>query len=151
MKDYDAVMGTSKYVQIADDLDKKMADGQYPVGNTLPAKRALQEIYGAAAGTVNQAVELLVNRGLVEVRQGLGTYVLPRPEPGPSIPERTEALENEVEQLRRRVADLEEKCKSIPALERQIHQLEALVGEARSNLGLSDLPMHHSESAEAAG
>ncbi|WP_194829203.1 GntR family transcriptional regulator [Nocardia sp. XZ_19_231] len=143
-------MGTSKYVQIADDLDKKMADGQYRVGDTLPAKRALQEIYGAAGGTVNQAVELLVDRGLVEVRQGMGTYVLPRPEPGPSIPERTEALETEVAQLRRRVSELEDQCKAIPELRRDIQQLEALVGEARSNLGLSDLP-HHNESAEAAG
>jgi GntR family transcriptional regulator len=67
------------YVQIADDIAAKIASGSYQAEQRLPSLSDLAEEYGAARMTARRAVRELLERGLVEVVPGKGTFVLARP------------------------------------------------------------------------
>lgn len=57
-------------------LRERIASGLWPVGTRIPAEPALVELLGVGRNTVREAVQSLVHSGLVERRQGSGTYVL---------------------------------------------------------------------------
>jgi GntR family transcriptional regulator len=64
------------YVQLADDLARKIGSGE--LTGRLPAERDLAAEYGVAYGTVRRAMEVLRERGLVESVHGRGTFVSER-------------------------------------------------------------------------
>ena len=79
---------------ISIDLRQQIASGTYGPDTRLPSERALAEGYGAARGTVREAIKLLERQGLVETRAGSGTYVLSTGSAGlPSVIETTRPLE----------------------------------------------------------
>jgi DNA-binding FadR family transcriptional regulator len=57
-------------------LRERISSGEWPVGTRIPAEPALVELLGVGRNTVREAVQSLVHSGLVERRQGSGTYVL---------------------------------------------------------------------------
>jgi GntR family transcriptional regulator len=65
----------AKYRQIADDLREQITDATLPPGTQLPTEPQLAAAYGASRSTVRLAIGLLIHQGLVETRQGVGTYV----------------------------------------------------------------------------
>jgi GntR family transcriptional regulator len=65
----------AKYRQIADDLREQITTGTLAPGSQLPTEPKLAAAYGASRSTVRLAVGLLIQQGLVETRQGMGTYV----------------------------------------------------------------------------
>ena len=68
-------MADAKYRQIADDLRDQITAGTLPPGSQLPTEPKLAAAYGASRSTVRLAIGLLIQQGLVETRQGVGTYV----------------------------------------------------------------------------
>jgi DNA-binding FadR family transcriptional regulator len=56
-------------------LQEGIVSGRYPVGSVLPSERELADQLGVSLTTIRYAVRMLVARGLVEVRQGLGATV----------------------------------------------------------------------------
>lgn len=60
---------------IADELAERIVEGRWPVGGRLPAERRLAEEFGASRPVVREALRSLVERGLVEVYPGRGTFV----------------------------------------------------------------------------
>jgi DNA-binding GntR family transcriptional regulator len=54
--------------------------GEWGYHDPLPSEPALAEWYGVSRTTVRSAARLLAERGMVEVRQGKGTYVTWRPD-----------------------------------------------------------------------
>ncbi|MEV0773834.1 GntR family transcriptional regulator [Nocardia salmonicida] len=108
-------MSKPRYALIADDLRAKISRGDYAPGDQLPTKAQMMEQWSAALNTVARAINELQNEGLVQTFQGVGSFVqTPPPKDGEVDP--ADALE----QLRARV-----------------EQLEALMMEVFSNLGLS--------------
>ncbi|NYI04252.1 GntR family transcriptional regulator [Allostreptomyces psammosilenae] len=71
-------MALPQYEWIATDLRSQIVRGELAPGDTLPAEGALAEQWGVARSTVKQALGLLRNEGLVESRQGVGTWVRER-------------------------------------------------------------------------
>jgi GntR family transcriptional regulator len=71
----------AKYRQIADDLRDQITAGNLPPGSQLPTEPKLAASYGASRSTVRLAIGLLIQQGLVETRQGIGTYVTQPPTP----------------------------------------------------------------------
>ena len=75
----------ARYRDIAQDLKTRIAAGKFAPGAQLPSITSLMEHYGVPGlNTIRQAQQLLVNDGLVETRQGVGSFVLhtepiPRP------------------------------------------------------------------------
>ncbi|MGW4071388.1 GntR family transcriptional regulator [Nocardia grenadensis] len=113
-----------RYALIADDIRAKISRGDYAPGDQLPTKAQLMEQWGAALNTVARAITELQNEGLVETFHGVGSFVQ-----APVPIEETEEGD-EVAQLRARVEHLEAMCA-------RIEQLEALMMEVFSNLGLT--------------
>lgn len=64
------------YVQVADELKKKILSGEMTAGSTLPSERAMASILGVHRNTVIKAYHELIAEGLIEARQGLGYVVL---------------------------------------------------------------------------
>ncbi|NRQ35049.1 GntR family transcriptional regulator [Nonomuraea sp. NN258] len=66
----------ARYERIADELRTDILSGANPVGSQLPSESELAARFGAARGTVRQAVAVLVAEGLVGTRQGARRIVL---------------------------------------------------------------------------
>ena len=62
-------------MQIADDLEKKITKGEYAVGAKIPPESELMQIFGVSRNTIREAVKSLASAGVLEVKQGDGTYV----------------------------------------------------------------------------
>ncbi len=61
--------------QVIDQLRESVTAGEYPVGTKIPTEPALAETLGVGRNTVREAVRALAHGGILEVRQGDGTYV----------------------------------------------------------------------------
>lgn len=59
-------------------LKVQIISGEIPPGRPIPSKRALVEQLGVAGNTVEKAVRLLKDEGLVEGVQGRGVFVVRR-------------------------------------------------------------------------
>lgn len=68
-----------KYARIADSMRQRIARAAWPRGTRLPANEALAAEFGVSRVTIRQAVDILVREGLLEARQGSGTYVTETP------------------------------------------------------------------------
>ncbi|MFI6904047.1 GntR family transcriptional regulator [Nonomuraea sp. NPDC050394] len=68
-------MSEPLYRKVADDLRKKITAGSLQPGQRLPSQSELEQLFGVSTNTVRLAIAVLANEGLVESRQGLGTYV----------------------------------------------------------------------------
>lgn len=63
------------YARLRDALTSRIASGEWVAETALPSESKLAREYGASVGTVRKAVEGLVVEGLLERRQGSGTYL----------------------------------------------------------------------------
>ena len=57
-------------------LRAEIASGTWPVGTRIPTEPELVELLGVARNTVREAVRALAHNGLLDIRQGSGTYVV---------------------------------------------------------------------------
>lgn len=71
--------GVTVWRQIAEAIEAEIAGGGLVPGTRLPTEAALTERFGVNRHTVRQAVKSLVDKGLVRVTQGSGTYVEAKP------------------------------------------------------------------------
>ncbi|NRQ31873.1 GntR family transcriptional regulator [Nonomuraea sp. NN258] len=65
----------ARYRQIARELGRDIETGRLPPGQRLPTEDALAERFGVHRLTARQAMVELRRTGLVETRQGLGSFV----------------------------------------------------------------------------
>lgn len=63
------------YARLAELLTRRIAAGEWSPDAPLPSETALAADYGVSLGTLRKATEQLVDEGLLERRQGSGTYV----------------------------------------------------------------------------
>lgn len=61
--------------QVIGQLRDAIGQGEWLVGHRIPTEGALAETLGVGRNTVREAVRALAHSGLLEVRQGDGTYV----------------------------------------------------------------------------
>lgn len=66
---------TSLYRQIADTLQQEIAAGCYQPSGKLPSESALEQRFAVSRVTVRLALKHLTEQGVVERKQGKGTYV----------------------------------------------------------------------------
>ncbi|MDH6135037.1 GntR family transcriptional regulator [Kitasatospora sp. MAA4] len=69
------VKAQSLYKQVAREMRKSIARGQWTPGDRIPTEDKLTALYGVSRPTVRQAVAELRSEGLLDVQQGRGTYV----------------------------------------------------------------------------
>ncbi|MCZ7421492.1 FCD domain-containing protein [Verrucosispora sp. WMMA2121] len=83
-------------------LRQWIMDGEWPVGGRIPTEPRLVEILGVGRNTVREAVRALAHAGVLECRQGSGTYVLSTDELAPVVARRlTDDRMTEVIEVRR--------------------------------------------------
>jgi GntR family transcriptional regulator len=63
------------YSRVETVLANEIGDGELKVGDQLPTEDNLIARFGVSRITVRRAIQNLVNRGLVEIRRGKGTFV----------------------------------------------------------------------------
>jgi GntR family transcriptional regulator len=63
------------YRQLAGELRRQIASGEIPVHRPIPSKKTLVQVYGVSAGTVERALDVLKDEGLLETVQGRGLFV----------------------------------------------------------------------------
>ncbi len=68
-------MTPSLSTQITGELGRRIVGGKYPPGSLLPDETALAERYRVSRAVVRDAVKILVGKGMLEVRRGIGTRV----------------------------------------------------------------------------
>jgi DNA-binding GntR family transcriptional regulator len=101
------------YLQVADDLRREIAQGQFTPGQKLPSRRNLARQYGVAPMTINHAMAVLRDEGLVVSYQGRGVFVADgsgsreHEQPQRSRDSAIDALRADLDQLAERVSRLE--------------------------------------------
>jgi GntR family transcriptional regulator len=68
-----------RYRQVADQLREAIRRGDYPPGSPLPSQPELARRYSLNQTTINRAIAVLRQDGLVQVEQGRGAFVLNLP------------------------------------------------------------------------
>ena len=64
------------YAKVEEALATEITEGEYRPGDQLPTEDALLERFQVSRITVRRAIQNLVLRDLLEIRRGLGTFVL---------------------------------------------------------------------------
>lgn len=63
------------YAQVEASLAARIAGGEWQPGDRLPSEDELVRDFSVSRTTLRSAIQALVQRGLVEIRRGLGTFV----------------------------------------------------------------------------
>jgi DNA-binding GntR family transcriptional regulator len=117
--------GRPRYLEIADDLRMKIANGTYPVGEPLPSTSRLMSHYDVSVTVVRAAVKELGNEQLVVGQPGKAVYVQREPvaaEPSPELA----AISRQIEGLR------ETMDKAVASLDARLSELERSASASRS-------------------
>lgn len=75
MKEYKPIKRDSLSKQVSDKLEKMIESGEYEVGQKIPTEPELMNMFQVSRNTIREAVQSLTWAGILEVRQGAGTYV----------------------------------------------------------------------------
>ena len=67
-----------RYEQLAAILRGQIEDGTIRQRRPLPSKKVLMQQLGVSAGTVERALNVLRDAGMIRTVKGLGLYVTPR-------------------------------------------------------------------------
>jgi GntR family transcriptional regulator len=106
-----------KYRTLANELREDIRSGRLPVGGRLPTKAALMSKHGVALGTVDRALNILRDEGLIKSEQGAGTWIIRVPDDEPDLPGQIAEIREQVEEVRAEVRD--------EALRSQVAAIEA--------------------------
>ncbi|WP_405082777.1 FadR/GntR family transcriptional regulator [Paenibacillus chitinolyticus] len=121
--------------QVADQLQTLIESGQWPVGTRIPPEPELSEALGVSRNTIREAVRAMVHAGLLQTKQGDGTYVC------------SSSVLGVVLQKRVRQSTLAETLEVRQALEREAARLAA---ERRTDEDVASLELHLKACAAAA-
>ncbi|WP_198956413.1 MULTISPECIES: FadR/GntR family transcriptional regulator [unclassified Micromonospora] len=112
--------------QTIEQLRARILGGEWPVGGRIPTEPQLVAALGVGRNTVREAVRALVHAGVLECRQGSGTYVVSTDELAPVVARRlTDDRMTEVVEVRRA---FEVEAARLAALRRTPEDLAALDG-----------------------
>jgi DNA-binding GntR family transcriptional regulator len=65
-----------RYLQVADDLERRIREGEFPHDATLPRRDLIASYYGVGEMTVRRALRELADRRLVRPMPSVGTVVI---------------------------------------------------------------------------
>lgn len=109
---------------VIDQLREQIADGVWSVGERIPTEPELANRLGVGRNTVREGVRALAHAGLLEIRQGSGTYVRAASElPGAVLRRLADAEIRDVYEVRR---SLEVEAARLAARRRTRHDVEAI-------------------------
>jgi DNA-binding FadR family transcriptional regulator len=108
-------------------LRQQITSGEWEVGARIPAEPVLTELIGVGRNTVREAVQSLVHAGMLERRQGSGTYVISDSELGHAMGrEIAGAHQRDVLEVRRSLEVEAARLAALRRTEAQVFRLRAL-------------------------
>ena len=78
MSEATTVSESPRYRWLANELTQQIKDGRWPAGQAMPPERKIAALYNVSRVTVRRALRHIGEHGLIEQRQGSGTYVSSR-------------------------------------------------------------------------
>lgn len=69
------VAGAMVHAQIADDIGRRIVQGEYPEGSILPNEAQWGEMFGVSRTAVREAIKMLMAKGLLSSRPKIGSRV----------------------------------------------------------------------------
>ncbi len=114
--------------QVIAALRNQITSGEWPVGARIPTEPELVEQLGVARNTVREAVRALAHNGLLDIRQGSGTYVVATSELAGVMHRRfADADARHIAELRSALESSAAKLAAERRTERDLKQLHALL------------------------
>jgi DNA-binding FadR family transcriptional regulator len=119
--------------QVIEQLNARISGGEWPLGSKIPTEPQLVDALGVGRNTIREAVRALVHAGVLECRQGSGTYVISTDELSGAVTRRLAAAQAaETVEVRRafevegaRLAALRRTPDDLVALDRALADREA--------------------------
>jgi GntR family transcriptional regulator, transcriptional repressor for pyruvate dehydrogenase complex len=121
------------------ELENGLFNGQFPPGSRLPSEPELMQMLGVGRSTLREAVRILGHQGVLEVRQGDGTYV--RALPGTNEPLRqrlSRASILEVYEARRGIEVEISRLAAVRRTEQDIEAIRAALMKRNNAFGAED-------------
>ncbi|MFF3381182.1 FadR/GntR family transcriptional regulator [Streptomyces sp. NPDC002680] len=114
--------------QVIAALRSQITSGEWPVGSRIPTEPELVEQLGVARNTIREAVRALAHNGLLDIRQGSGTYVVATSELAGVMHRRfADADPRHIAELRSTLESGAAELAALRRTERDLKQLDALL------------------------
>ncbi|WP_156724381.1 FadR/GntR family transcriptional regulator [Streptomyces apocyni] len=114
--------------QVIAELRQQITSGEWPVGSRIPTEPELVEQLGVARNTVREAVRALAHNGLLDIRQGSGTFVVATSELAGVMHRRfADADPAHIAELRSTLESTAAKLAAERRTERELSQLDVLL------------------------
>ena len=68
---FEAAKQTKVFQNVVEQIQEAILDGRLTTGQTLPAERELKEMFSISRGTLREALRVLEQKGLIEIRLGV--------------------------------------------------------------------------------
>lgn len=120
--------------QVIEQLRDAVTRGEWPIGERIPPETELVEQLGVGRNTVREAVRALAHTGILEVRQGDGTYVRATSEVSGAIRRLCGSELREVLQVRRTLEVEGARLAATERTEEEVAELWALLARRDSDL-----------------
>ena len=69
---FQAAKQTKVFQDVVEQIQEAILDGRLRTGQTLPAERELKETFNISRGTLREALRVLEQKGLIEIKLGVG-------------------------------------------------------------------------------
>ena len=120
-------------------LRREITSGAWPVGSRIPTEPELVERLGVARNTVREAVRALAHNGLLDIRQGSGTYVAATSELAGVMHRRfADADPRDFSELRGALEVEAARLAALRRTEEELHQLESLLERRKATWDSGD-------------
>lgn len=125
--------------QVIAQLRNQITSGEWPVGARIPTESALVEQLGVARNTVREAVRALAHNGLLDIRQGSGTYVVATSELAGVMQRRFASADpSHVAELRSTLESSAARLAAARRTERDLRQLDTLMERREATWAAGD-------------
>lgn len=133
-------VGLPAYQEVASDLRRRIAAGEFPVGSAIPSAAKLTKTYGRSTTVVRAAIAQLRGDGLVIGQPGKGVFVRSTPEAAAQRAATIEDLARQVDQLRGEIrrddtARRDDVAADVAALRRHVRLIHAHLIDLYTQLG----------------
>ncbi|MFJ8886526.1 FadR/GntR family transcriptional regulator [Streptomyces sp. NPDC102402] len=119
--------------QVIAQLRNQITSGEWPVGSRIPTEPELVGQLGVARNTVREAVRALAHNGLLDIRQGSGTYVVATSELAGVMHRRfADADPRHVAELRSTLESSAARLAALRRTDRDLRQLDTLMARRKA-------------------
>lgn len=134
MSSVQPVRRTSLIAQVTDQLRTEIRSGRWPIGSRIPTEPELTELTGTGRNTVREAVQALIHAGMLERRQGSGTYVIATSDLGGTLTKYfADAVERDVLELRQALDVQAARLAALRRDDRDVQTLRELLEQRRQD------------------